>query len=101
MDTLTKCSAHGLGKENSGVSKFVAQAVRGGESARPLFLFLAFQQVHLLRHVLKIRGLDPQQPDGATALPVAMEQLLDGRKNLCIHLCRTSQRVRTRNRAEI
>src|ERR1051326_429335 len=54
MNALAKCATHGLGQEDGGVAILIAQAVRSGKRAGPFLFLLAFQQVHLLRPVLKV-----------------------------------------------
>src|SRR5690349_10635790 len=101
MDSFAEGAAHGLGQKDRGIAVLIAQTVGSRKGSRPLFPAVAFQEVHLLGKVLEVGSMHSQQTNGASFLPIVVEESERDGKNFSIHLCRIRQGLRAGNGAEV
>ena len=101
MRPLAETPSHARSQRNTGLAKFVAQAVRRSQRVFPALLAVAIQQINLLRLGLKRRSLHSEQADLPARLPVLAKEFTHLFEDFAVQLRRSRQAMRPRNRCEI
>ena len=84
--TLMVSTFHSGSERNRGFSETIPKFVRGCQRPRPTLLRLRIEQIELTLLVVETRGVNAQQPDLGTLLPIVPEKLADLREDLVIEL---------------